>query len=279
MTSNTAQVHESVPGVVIEYMRIGDLVLTQNSQRPIREGTVARLKRDFDWLLFDPPGVARLQKDDQFYVITGQHHYSAARELFGEDQIIPVRDMGVLTVAESVRLGMKHNTSAVKPTMIERWQGLVREGDPLAIAAEKALSQHGLIVSGGGGVNSISAAGQLHSIIRMYNNPEDVTVLLDRIFTAITTAWPEDRAGHEGRFNGAILKAIRFVMEDNENLDPVTFAMEGLRTTPFRLIDEGSAGRSPFIVIGELMLQSYNRGKRINAATKNRQKISWRYTE
>lgn len=138
------------------------------------------------------------------YVFDGQHR-RAARLLRDEGKtLVPALVYEGLTIAEEARLFVAYNAKTRRPNPIDVFRLSVVAHDPTAVAIQNVLDKHGLVVSFGGGPNSISAVASLRWLYR-----EGGDKLVDQTLSLLEATWgPKNRDARDG----SLLKAVGYVI-------------------------------------------------------------------
>lgn len=109
----------------LRWVTVSDLTINERAQRDLRPGWAAQIANDFDPDRFQPPLVSL--RDDEFYVIDGQHRVEALRILGWDDQQVQCWVYENKTEAEEADLFLWHNNRKTV-TAFDKFQiGVVAE--------------------------------------------------------------------------------------------------------------------------------------------------------
>jgi len=142
-TKSTASDLDVINAVTIECdLRLSQLEVAPEYQRPVRQAWLRRLIREFDPSLVGKIDVA--ERDDHYYVTDGQHRVEAMRVKFaGDDRLVRCDVRMVETAEEQARLFVMLNTARAPLRNYEIFRARLASGDPDALGMVEVLAEYG----------------------------------------------------------------------------------------------------------------------------------------
>jgi len=142
-TNSTASDLDVINAITIECdLRLSQLEVAPEYQRPIRQVWLRKLIREFDPSLVGKIDVA--ERDGHYYVTDGQHRVEAMRVTFaGDDRLVRCDVRMVETAEEQARLFVMLNTARAPLRNYEIFRARLASGDPDALVMVEVLAEYG----------------------------------------------------------------------------------------------------------------------------------------
>ena len=235
-------------------------------QRNLSQSRVMHIFHEFDVNLFSPLEVS-LRADGYYYVMDGQHHYSAAMMM--NVTYLPCIVHRGLTIADEAAYFRAMNSSRKAPTPLAHFRAALVEGDETTARLQAIFDKLGITLSQNGkGARRISAIGEIQKMVRMYGLD-----VLERALCIAVYVWYDHPLNCSVEVLGGLCEFVkRYVgkkplkpyMErlGREDLSALTKKLNG-KLIPLNL--EGH-GTSPFKrdLMCRYLVETYNKGLRSN---------------
>jgi hypothetical protein len=192
-------------------VRVGDLYVDQNSQRPISKSRVSEIQKKFDWNRYEVPTVSPTP-DGTWFVSEGQHRVLALQEI-DPDIEIPVIVTNAMDTAGRAGLAYTISTGHKALNGYAEWNLLKNGNDPYALVIDKAARAAGLTISQKAGKKTIQASKTLFRIVKHGGaTPEEGGAVIHTAVQALAEAYPntDDDAAIE-RWNTILLQAVAII--------------------------------------------------------------------
>lgn len=243
----------------IHEIPIGDLHIDQNYQRPLSEGRVRQITKDFKT---DKLGALMIsQRDGHYYVIDGQHRLVAARK-YGL-RFVPCVVYYNLNAEDEATLRLAFNTR--KPdTAAEIFRLQLARQDAATLAVKEIVEDVGLRIHLSGGTINPRAIRCVGILMRIYSASRNGDQLLAHALTVDYHAWPDDylaRAGH-------IIQGLATFLNYYPDVSDTNLVRKLSQHTPASLLASAKTEAATTIGIGRekiiasILLRLYNSGKR-----------------
>ena len=243
----------------LEWLPLSSLQVDPYVQREYRPNKAARIAKTWDDEKLGVFKVSRRGGGD--HIVDGQHRRGALFILERNDQVIPALVYEGLTFEDEAKIFLADNSdnTTVHPIDIYRLSLVAKE--PVAVAIQGVLEEHGLEVrpdQASNGVAAVQALRWLHE--------RGGVDLLDKTLTLIEATWGQ---GNRSAREGSILKGLGKVLIDTTGarLDIVGLAEKlGRNGAPASLVGtangyRGATGMSLWLQVAHVVVSIYNKGK------------------
>lgn len=245
---------------------LGELQVDPDAQRRLSMSWVKEHTADFD---VDQLGyiVVNKRPSGKYFIVDGQHRVMLMREVGWGDQKIHAECFEGLTQAQEADLFIARNDRrAVQP--YDKFRVAVTAGHPDAVAIEKIVNEHGMVIAQGAGEGVIMAVSALQKVYHgagIASDKEGPQALRNTMKT-IVQAWGKT----SGAVSGDVITGIGLVqLRYNGRIDQKDLAT---KLAPFPgggpgLVGKGKAlremnGRPVSHCIAAIIVDQYNKGKR-----------------
>jgi len=208
-------------------------------------------------------GVFKVSRRDSGgdWVVDGQHRRGAMLKLDKHDELVPCLVYEGLTIEEEAFLFLADNADNWKPTAIDIYRLSLVAKDPVALAIQSILDEHGLHVSQNLDQHSIAAVGSLRWL---YDHGG--VGLIDKTLTLVEAAWGQ---GNRDARDGQLLKGLGKVLTDTTGarLDTVILADKLAKSgKPTQLIGTArthrqATGMAQWLQIAHVIVGIYNKSR------------------
>lgn len=242
-----------------------DVLRVDDFNREVNQARARVIARDWNPLLLQAITVVRTRgvkrEKDGDYLIDGQHRVAAAG-IAVIPKVWAQIFTGALTYKDRARMYYELQQSRRSLSAIEAFVGLIAAEDKEAVAVEKILAKHGLVVSKALADNSIQAIAATRAAYRMSNPPGKA---LDQVLMLVVREWK----GEPKAFDGDLLKGLtRTLARATKKVDLVRLAGIMKSTVPGALIAKAQYERGPgsrggegtALAIQATVTRAYNKG-------------------
>ncbi|WP_319414394.1 DUF6551 family protein [uncultured Cohaesibacter sp.] len=246
----------------LEYVPVDMIETDHQYQREAIPSRIRKILRDFDWRYFQPVTLTYHPDRGKYTVLDGQHRVEAIR-LHPYIQRVPAAIIRAETLQQEADAFVKINTERSKVNTIDRYHAGLTAEDPNALMVKRVLDKANCAVVESQGQVKPRLTNAVTSVIRSCSSfGEDAT---SQACLAIADAWPQDGKA----LKGTLIRGIARVFYGNPECD-----IERIKRI-LREQDIGSlatlaeamrkiTGGSADMAISKTIVETYNRGKRIN---------------
>lgn len=241
------------------------LICTDDYQRPVRDGWVKTIIKNFEEIQADAPKVSF--RDGKYYLFDGQHTLTA-RVLMNEGENLDVECEVYygLTKEDEAKLFVKLNSNKKSVTFNERMKSSYIAGDELTRAIIDTIEKCGFTVDYKGNLKSGSSFSSLSKITQIWK--KDGADCVVWILDVVKNCWPENKNGSKGPILGG-LQIIYNVYSNDPNFSKSDFINAMKEESPVLIVREGReksiGGDKRFA--RRMILRYNNVRKNINAKT------------
>lgn len=173
----------------IKTVRVGDLELYVDFQRPILDSQVNKIVNNWDIEQFTYPSVGEVQ-DGRLIVWDGQHRVSAVKRKFGDDALIDVYYVKD-TFENLARKFAKQDEARRAVSTVDKFNANVVGKEKEYLDIKDSLDKFGLVIGTGNPANHIAAANVIR---KAYNelgvvNFERMINIMQQGFTGSKDIW------------------------------------------------------------------------------------------
>lgn len=146
--------------------------------------------------------VAEVSKN-KYAVVDGQNRVEAAREM--GFSLVPCVVHRKLSLKQRAHLFWYLNTQARTLRPVQKFHAAVSSGDKGALVINEILDRYGIkVTEGSSGVSSLSAITTVIGVMNAYG-----AEMVDRTFSVISQAWPDDRKRYQNSIIGGVSQFLR----------------------------------------------------------------------
>jgi hypothetical protein len=246
-------------------LRVGDLVIDQNTQRVRIDSKVEHMASSWDWSLAEALTVVD-NGDGTHTVVEGQGR-ALALQLVDPDLTMPCLVLNPITSAAQSGVARDISRGRLAMSPVDRWKLDLNNGVAHEVAAQAVLESYGLRVARKVGARGIAAASTLRGIIRSgRRSPDEGAEFLNDVISVITAAYPDtDPDVPTSRFDAPILRAVADVLSRNADrgVDLDRLARKVAVRTPEQWLKLGKNADGPAVAaIADTMVNDYSKNLR-----------------
>lgn len=260
----------------IEYLKVRELTVDPEIQRPLDPNKVLRIFNEFT-----PGGVGTLsvsrRADGSEVILDGQHRHNVLLKKLpegGPEQVRCEVFEGLTRKQEAALFLTLNNTT--KPRAVDKFKVAGTAGDTNAVAITDILQTRGFSVQHDMGEGHVSAVATLERIYKTSVKAKREPNTLDLVLVIVERSWGYDRYGTKG----VILEGLAAMIEEYGSKLVVTDLIERLREFkggPRALASEakqlaGLKGLRPQMAVAEILVEFYNKKFR----SEKKQLMTWR---
>jgi len=246
-------------------VRVGDLVVDRNAQRETNPDRVDQIANDFRWELVEAPTCVRLL-DGRFRVVEAQHRVLAMQRRDPETLVWVFVLPDGLEIGEESGLALAITSSRRAHTLLQKWELLVRKGEPHEVQADEVLRMHGLRLGAAPSPTSIKCVGEIRRLIHHGQfTPEVGAEMLDRLLDVIEEAYPPDSIDSaSARWNRDLVRAVGVLVIRNPHMNQHRISKVLRDRVAQQWIAHGSAvaEQPAHQLIAEALVTRYNKALR-----------------
>ena len=236
---------------------VAGVILTDHTyQRDVNEKRVARIVKNFNPSLVNPPKVSF--RDGHYYVFDGQHTLAALIAVYGRDKKIDCKVFAGITQKEEADLFIAQNGESANVKVIDRMKARYNIGERDAVRIVDGAKKAGAIVEFGHFTrkNGIVACAALENVYKALPYDEYISVV--RI---LKEAWGGDPKGlTAAHINGLgyFIGVYTFKTINEKRLISVLSAVN-----PMSIVRDAKVSNLPSkVAVAKIYLRLYNKGKK-----------------
>lgn len=207
-----------------------------------------------------------------YIIVDGWHRWEAVRRLTDSTGTIRARVYEGLTQAEEAKMFLDLNPGN-QPTAMDRYRMRLIIGDPVIVAADKAVHEYGWAVHPLPGTSHLQCVKALERVQILANKSEANEGLLGDTMRVISRAWGHARENAtailiEGL--AALLAEVRGLKQFDESR--LIAQLKSYSGGAFGLIGDAQqvarmSKMRPAMAVADLVTKEYNRGLRVGGST------------
>jgi len=205
-------------------------------------------------------------------IVDGWHRWEAVRRLTDSTGTIPVRVFEGLTLAEEAQMFLTLNPGN-QPTALDRYRMRLIIGEPVIVAADKALHEYGWAVHPMPGNSHLQCVKAVERVQLLATKNEGQEDLLANTMRVISRAWGH---GREGATATLIEGIAAFLLEHRNRKqfdeDRLIQALKSYSGQAFGLLGDAQqlarmSKMRPAMAVADQVTKEYNRGLRVGGSS------------
>lgn len=233
-----------------DQVRVGNLVVDHRVQRDhLNKSKLNAMREEFQPLGLNTILVSE-RDDGEMVIIDGQHRWTIAAEMLGEDFLMDCKVFTGLSLAEEAELFVLTNKNQQPANALDLHKANVTRGDEVSIAIERAALSQGWVV--GSGRRSGEGPGYIAAVkvlAEIYHLGEDWyeghgPALVEDTLTVVTQAWGHDDPKAVNQYVlkavGTFIYAVRKYVDETDRGDEY-FDLEWLASRMKARLTKGGA--------------------------------------
>jgi hypothetical protein len=241
-----------------DYLRVGDLQIDLNYQRMLSMPKLKALKEEWDIKRCDDLRISQRIGTTNYYIFDGQHRWEAAKQLFGEDYLLPCR-IERLTQQEEAQRFAKQHENEFRVARRDQFLALLFAQEASIMDIDRIVHETGWQFGHEVSSGNVTQPGVLHAyfaLMKWYRIAGPNT--LARSLRLLKQIWPELPEAGDAR---SIETMTRFLHMYGDRARDFVIINHLSRTTPRTIIQKSMDlhyGRTVGMTV--VMVDLYNKG-------------------